>query len=453
MRHKLPILPLLLACSCSTGPWNTQPGGNAPNLPRLLASNLVVAGRPYDTLWLTRSLLLNGATYDSTRQFVDTTHSWVRIIRTTGPGSPDTITYHLAVPLAVVWLPDRPSDSALHGAQYMLDAQITWDSTANWGAGPTSPAWKVTHLQAVTYTPKVFTQGPSLQAPIEALFPTLAGSGNSAFRTWAASKSQSVQDSLAHWSVTASTLDSVGKGVPVYRTIRTGDTIWYIRSSEAASAADGTAIRRNDRAVLAPQALDLPVFGGEIAIQRFDSTRARILDPITQAFNATTGQKSFTSKDSSRYYQPGQWRSLPFTAANPGSLAYWPEFVQIKNLDIGYTGLNVFYSYAVDTLFAAYERGQSTTTNVSAYSNIQGGFGYFTGAAVDSVSLFVLSPTTDTFSVTALHDTYCFERFTRLKDSVQKSGVTDSATLVAKSGAAWLDRRPATCAQYLPAHP
>ncbi|HXP89835.1 MAG TPA: hypothetical protein VN931_02785, partial [Fibrobacteria bacterium] len=115
----IPIL--LLAWSCSTGPWNTQPGGGAVALPRLIASNLVVAGRPFDTLWLQRSLLLNGATYDSTRSFVDTTRSWVRIIRT-GPGAPDTVPYHLAPPLAVVWLPSKPLDTAIHGASYRLEA-------------------------------------------------------------------------------------------------------------------------------------------------------------------------------------------------------------------------------------------------------------------------------------------------------------------------------------------
>jgi hypothetical protein len=93
MRHKLSIPILLLAWSCSTGPWNTQPGGTVVALPRLIVSNLVVAGRPFDTLWLQRSLLLNGATYDSTRSFVDTVHSWVRIIRTRTGG-----TGHRALP-------------------------------------------------------------------------------------------------------------------------------------------------------------------------------------------------------------------------------------------------------------------------------------------------------------------------------------------------------------------
>jgi hypothetical protein len=445
MRHKLSIPILLLAWSCSTGPWNTQPGGNAIALPRLIASNLVVAGRPFDTLWLQRSLLLNGATYDSTRSFVDTVHSWVRIIRT-GPGAPDTVPYHLAPPLAVVWLPSKPLDTAIHGATYRLEAQITWDSTPNWGAGPTTPAWKVTQLVATTYTPRVFAQGPLLQAPLEALFPTLAASGNAAFQSWAAGTSTSTLDSLAKWNVTASTLDSVGKGLAVYRPIHSGDTVWYIRSADPV-VQNGTSIQRSDRAYLAPQTLDLPVFGGELAIQRFDSTRARILDPITKTLDATLGQTSFSSKDSAGYYQPGQWRMIGFTDAYPGgTLAYWPDTAQIKNLDIGYTGLNVFYAFAMDTMYAAFARGQSSTTNVPAYSNIQGGYGYFSGAAVDSVSVFVQSPTADTFSVAALQYTYCLRKFNNVVDSLKKVQITNTNTI----GADWIASRPRQCADFVP---
>jgi hypothetical protein len=443
MRHKLSVPLLLLLGSCSTGPWNTQPGGSAPSLPRLVASNLLVAGRPYDTLWLERTLPLNGLSYDSTRSFVDTVRSWVRIIRLTGPGSPDTVPYHLAPPLAVVWLPSKPQDSALHGEQYRLEARIVWDSSSDWGTGGAAPAWKVTQLLATTYTPKVFSQGPALQAPIEALFPSLAASGFASFRTWAAGNTQPVQDSLARWNVTAATLDSVGKGLPVFRTIHSGDTVWYIRSSEQVSAADGTAIRRSDRAILAPQVLDLSVFGGELGLQRFDSTRARILDPITQAFNASSGRKTI---DSANYYQPGQWRSLPFTAADAGGVAYWPDFVQLKNLDIGYTGLNVFYSFAVDTLYAAYQRGQSTSTNISAYTNIQGGYGYFTGAAADSVRIFVQSPTADTFSVSALQHAYCFRKFGDVADSLKKLQISNVDTI----NADWIAKRPRQCVDFVP---
>ncbi|HXP90158.1 MAG TPA: hypothetical protein VN931_04415, partial [Fibrobacteria bacterium] len=210
---------------------------------------------------------------------------------------------------------------------------------------------------------------------------------------------------------------------------------------------NGTSIQRNDRAFLSPQTLDLPVFGGELAIQRFDSTRARILDPITQALHASAGQKSFTSKDSAGYYQPGQWRMIGFTDANPGgTLAYWPDTAQIKNLDIGYTGLNVFYAFAMDTLYAAFARGQSSTTNVPAYSNIQGCYGYFSGAAVDSLSVYVQSPTADTFSVSALQYTYCLRKFNNVVDSLKKVQITNTDTI----GADWIASRPRQCADFVP---
>jgi hypothetical protein len=312
-----------------------------------------------------------------------------------------------------------------------------------------TPAWKVSDLVATTYTPKVFSQGPVLQAPLEALFPTLAASGFAAFQSWAGSTSKPVQDSLAERSVSSSTMDSLKRGLPVFRPIRSGDAVWYIRSQENVAGLDGSSIQRDDRAYLAPQTLDRPVFGGILAFQRFDSTRARILDPITQTLDATLGKKSFTSTDSARYYQKGQWRSIDFTDAYAGKLTYWPDQMQIKNLDIGYTGLNVFYSYAMDTTYAAHLRGLSNASNSLGYSNISGGTGYFSGAAADSVSIYVQSPTSDTFAVADLRHAYCYNRVMRLVDSLQKAHVTDTATAYA----VWLTQRPGQCSDFtLPQH-
>jgi hypothetical protein len=138
---------------------------------------------------------------------------------------------------------------------------------------------------------------------------------------------------------------------------------------------------------------------------------------------------------------------IGFTDAYPGgTLAYWPDTVQIKNLDIGYTGLNVFYAFAMDTSYAAFARGQSSTTNVPAYSNIQGGYGYFSGAAVDSLSIYVQSPTADTFAVSVLLDAYCQDRLTKMVDSLQKVHVTDTAAYVSD----WISTRPNRCVDFVP---
>lgn len=435
MRHKLTTIAFLAVCSCSSGPWNTEPGGGATTLPRLSVSNLVVAGRPYDTLWLTRSLSLTGS-YDSTRTFVDTSASQVRIIRMDGPGAPDTIGYHLATPLAVAWLPDKPGDSAIHGATYRMEAHIRWDAAPGWGQG--SPAqWQVADLSATTYTPAVFQQGPILQAPLEALFPRLAGSGFAAFQAFFQDTSKSAQDSLARWSVTQSTMDSLGRGSPVFRPIRKGDTVWYIRSADQVVGLDGNPGKRQDRAYLVPQTLDRKGFGGVLALQRFDSTRAWILDPITQAFMSSLGRHGI---DSAKTYLPGQWRIIDFTDAYVGPLTYWPDRAQLKNLDIGFTGWNIFYAYSMDTLYSAHLRGLSGANNILPYTNIHGGIGYFSGAAADSVGLYVKSPTPDTFSVQALRSSFCRNRRSEVLDSAWKAG-TDTA----RSDTSWQNHRPPQC--------
>lgn len=403
MRRVLSLLSLLLVSACY-GPWDMEPGTSTVTLPRLTVSNLVVAGRGYDTIWLSRSLSLTG-TYDSTRTFVDTTHSYLRIIRLDGGGAPDTIAYHLAPPSAVAWVPEKPADTARHGAHYRLEARIVWDSSTAWGNGSTQKEWKTSTLSATTYTPSVFAQGRTFQAPLEALFPQLAGSGIAAFLSDTANAG--LKDSLLRQNVTSATLDSLRQGLPVFRSIKSGDTIWYIRSADAVTGLDGASSVRQDRAFLIPQTLDRSVFGGILSLQRFDTTRARILDPITATLYKSLGKSTIDSAD---YYQKGGWRMTGFTEAYQSVLLYWPSTLQLANLEIGYTGRNVFYAYSMDTLYALHLNGLSSSNTALPYTNIAGGTGYFSGAAADSVSLYVMSPTADTFAVSDLRAAWCRDK-------------------------------------------
>lgn len=393
---------LFLAAACD-GPWNTEPGTSTIALPRLTVSNLVVAGRGYDTIWLTRSLPLTG-TYDSTRTFVDTTRSYMRIIRLDGSGAPDTVDYHLAPPSAVAWLPGKASDMALRGAHYRLEARIVWDSSAVWGNGATQKEWKTTALSATTYTPSTYALGQSFQAPLEALFPQLAGSGFSAFV--ADTANAGMKDSLNRREVSTKTIDSLRNGYPVFRSVKSGDTVWYVRSADAVTGLDGASSVRQDRAYLIPQTLDRAVFGGVLCLQRFDTTRARILDPVTLKLYASLGG----SIDSANYYQAGSWRTTGFVDAYDPSILYWPDKMQLGNMNIGYTGRNVFYAYSMDTLYALHLNGLSSSNTALPYTNISGGTGYFSGAAADSVSLYVMNPSADTFAVSALRDAWCRDK-------------------------------------------
>jgi len=399
MRRELSLSLLFLVAACD-GPWNMEVGTSGASLPRLAVSNLVVAGRGYDTIWLTRSLALDG-TYDSTRTFVDTARSWMRIIRTDGSAAPDTVDYHLAPPSAVAWLARKASDLALRGAHYRLEAHIVWDSAAAWGNGTAQKEWKTTTLSATTYTPSIYALGQSFQAPVEALFPQLAGSGFSAFV--ADTANAGMKDSLARRNVTSATIDSLRRGIPVFRSVNSGDTVWYVRSADAVTGLDGASALREERAYLIPQTVDRAVFGGVLCLQRFDTTRARILDPVTLKLYASLGG----SIDSANYYQAGSWRTTGFVDAYDPSILYWPEKMQLANMNIGYTGRNVFYAYSMDTSYALHLNGLSTSNTALPYTNISGGTGYFSGAAADSVSLYVMNPSADTIAVSALRAAWC----------------------------------------------
>jgi hypothetical protein len=415
---------LLLLASCGMGPWNTQVNGASVQLPRVTISNLLVASRAYDTIWITRSVSFS-ATYDSTAMFVDTARSQVRVIRLDGPGAPDTMPYRMGNGLSVAWLPIRSVDTVLHGATYRLEAHLVWDSSAAFCAGGKSPEWKVSDFHAQTYTPATYRL-ESVQAPAEALLPAVAAMGSAGLEAYPATS-----DTARARGLGQNALDSIRKGLPVYRALRDLDTVWYIRSAEACVSFNGTSNIRQDRAYLATQSLDLRTFGGLLELQRFDSTKARILDLITQALDNSLGRKF----DSARYYQRGQWRYVDFLSAYQPNLPAWPGKLQIKNLDIGYTGVNVLYEYAMDTLYDSYLQGLGGGLKLP-YTNIQGGgTGYFAGSAVDSIRLFVLNPTADTFQVQALRKTWCRSRITRMTDTLNGR----------KADSLWKAVRPPQC--------
>jgi hypothetical protein len=416
----------LLLAACSMGPWNTQVGESTAHLPRVTLANLIVAGKAYDTMWITRSVSFD-AKYDSSRIFVDTAKSWVRVIRLDGVGAPDTIPYALGRPLAVAWLPTK-ADTAAHGSRYRLEAHLRWDTASAFCAGEIAPEWTVSDFSAETYTPSIYHLG-QISAPAEALLPAVAAAGKSGLAAYTTGS-----DSLTRWGFGQAAMDSIANGSPVYRHVKNGDSVWYIRSDESCIAFNGAPNIRQNRPYLVSQTIDKRSFGGLLERQRFDSTRSRILDPITQRLQNSTGQKF----DSTRYYQRGQWRFVDFMESYQMDLPGWPDSLQLKNLDIGYTGLNVFYEYSMDSLYSPYINGLGGGLKLP-FTNIRGGAtGYFSGAAVDSVRLFVLSPTVDTFQVQSLRGAWCRRRLKRNNDSLQTIQ-PDSAEAI------WIRTRPQQC--------
>jgi hypothetical protein len=212
--------------------------------------------------------------------------------------------------------------------------------------------------------------------------------------------------------MTAGTFDSLRQGLPTYRPFHSGDTLWYISDDRHTVVnPDGKSVSRAYRQILLGQRPGAD-FGGVFAVERFDPTGARILDPITKEFQTTQGKTGFDSRDSARYFQPGDTRYAfgPYPAYSP-DIYGWPRLYPFSNLTFGYTGKNTLYFYSVEAQYVVYQsqlskQAQGDRTALP-YSNVKGGTGYFTGALVDSFTVVVNATGVETFSVEALRQTAC----------------------------------------------
>jgi len=273
---------------------------------------------------------------------------------------------------------------------------------------------RTTELEASTTVPSLWSFTDSVFAPVEALIPALsAGAAVTDSATLLRAFDSMVPGGVARWRLTSATLDSLRAGIPTFRRISYGDTVWYIsdisrRVTNAAGQNVGLSYREYR---FHPRFAE--GFGGVFGVEGFDPNAARILDPVTKTFRASFGQGSeFKQQDSAQYYQPGNTRYYfgPYRAYAP-ELYRWPELLLFSNIGIGYTGLNKLYFYAVDPTYVSYNEAlqsiaQGDRTAVD-YTNVRGGRGYFTGALVDSFALHVRVAATDTFSVEALRGAAC----------------------------------------------
>jgi hypothetical protein len=211
----------------------------------------------------------------------------------------------------------------------------------------------------------------------------------------------------SRYAFTSAMFDSLRTGAPVFRSLRSRDTIWYISDIvHQVTNHDGKSVKRAYRNLVFRQRPG-PDFGGVFAVERFDPTRARVLDPITKQFMTTTGSTKFGREDSVRYFQPGDTRYAfgPYPKFEP-DLFGWPDYYPFSNLTLGYTGPNTIYFYSVEEQYVIYQSGLSGNPE-TAFSNVKGGKGYFTAALVDSFVINLNVTGTDTFSVQALRGAAC----------------------------------------------
>lgn len=394
---------LLVLAGCN-GPWNLLPSEDVDREPSLFLSLFAVGGRNFDTLWLERTVPLAGR-YDSTVKFVE--EASIVVSREGDPT--DSVSYLPAAGSAVAWLPARPHPVRA-GATYTLRARLRWNAAQDWPAGNVS---KVSELSATTTVPSVWAMSDSLRAPVESMVSALA----LGVRYPADDNTLRLADSLvpgvvARYRLTKATIDSVNQGLPTYRKIASGDTVWYLPSLlPKVTKLDGKEVGLAYREFV----VDLTRgagFGGAFGVQRFDPTRARIENPISQAMRAARGASKLSTQDSSRRYQPGNSRYYFGPYSSFESVAFgWPDIGLISNLALDYTGPNWFVYYAVDPNYVSYNRSMTAIAGgdrtTIPYSNVQGGGGYFAGALADSVMLYVKSATKDTLSIPALRAANC----------------------------------------------
>lgn len=402
-----------LLSSCN-GPWNMMVEDGGRGQPKLWVSHFAVADLPFDTLWIERPWKLTEG-FDSTRQFVDTSATTVRVIR---EDIPDTLVYRPIPGLGNAWLPTRTAVVA-RGATYRLQARVVWRDADG--------QLRDDQLSASTKVPRVYRLFDWGLAPIEALVP------------WAGEVSK-VADAdparravLDRYLLTDATLDSVRANLPVYRQVAKGDTVWYIHDETRVPDIAGAQVQRAFRNYLFAQEIERADWAGALAVQTWDPNASFVLNIIQKQFLRSSGE---TEIDSVNLYQEGTLRTLTLEPAyNPGKglppsvtavLDTLERFTgadiqpwTLTNALLGYTGRNVVRLYGLDQHHYEYlSRLQNAgNANTLRYSNVSGGDGYFTSAVSDSFPLFVRA-TQDTFSVKALRSAWCRDR----RDGAAKAG-------------------------------
>lgn len=394
----------LLVLGACNGPWNIDPSDEVGRDPDLVVSSLVVGGRPFDTLWLERTLPIQSA-YDSTLRFVDEATILVR-----NESDPtDSVRYQPGEGSAVAWVPVE-TRIAKPGATYVLEAQVRWNASREW---PQGRDVRTTRLRASTTLPSEWSvQATAPQAPIEALIPSLAdgtlpGPDSATLRAWDRERPGAV----ARWSLGLGTIDSVRAGIPVTRPVVWGDTVWYIHSdARAVTNLGGQPITLSNRQYVYHLRHGAG-FGGMFSVQHFDPTSARIEPALVKALRNALGEKTRSTEDSASDYQAGGSRYLESYPAYANAILGWPGQLNTSNIAIGYTGRYLTRYYAVDPRFFNYSQAKTAIAGgdktANRYTNIEGGQGYFAGALVDSFMLQVRTNSPDTIPVEALRGAAC----------------------------------------------
>jgi hypothetical protein len=408
---------------CLLGPWNLTPQDQVAKV-QLEVALMLVQGKPFDTLWIERPLTFaNG--YDSSVAFINSAASETRIIRT-DVSPPETVLYRMSSIDTRAWLPDAGGrDTVRQGARYRLEASLDWDAAREF---PRLHAMRMDSLTAETYVQRHYAVRDTAWAPLESLHPALS-LGLPPDLVSRALADTAVLDHLYDSLEAIRSLSRMGVGTMelrqylggglVMRPLAKGDTAFYIFDPTKVvdpDPANPDPIGRYSRQWRFIQDLDKRDFGGLSVGYAYDTTQARILDPLTQGLQ---GLFDGGKVDTAKLYQRGHTRFLGITGkADPGASGY-PDTLAWGNRNLDYTGRDAIYFYAVDSLYVEYQRAFNPSFSISLggdrggntrraannalhYSNIRGGDGYFSAAAVDSFVVHLVA-LKDTIPVPILH--------------------------------------------------
>jgi hypothetical protein len=412
-----------LLAGCLLGPWDLAPQDQIAKV-QLEVSALLVQGKAFDTLWIERPLTFaNG--YDSSLAFIDSSASKVEVIRT-DVAPPETVSYRMSPVDTRAWLPVPGSpDTVRPAGRYRLEARIRWDAAREF---PQAHAFRTDTLSAEAYVQRHYAIRDTAWVPLEALHPALSlglppalvarALADTAVLRLLYDSLESIR-SLSRHDVGPAELRTYLAGGLVMRPLAKGDTAFYIFDASKVAdpnPANPDPISRYSRQWRFIQDLDKRDFGGLALAYAYDTTGARILDPLTQALRNLFGRGKI---DTARLYQRGNYRFLGITdKAEPGASGY-PDTLAWGNRNLDYTGRDVIYFYAVDSLYTEYQRaanpgfrfalggdggggGRVPANNAVHFSNIRGGDGYFSAAALDSFTVHLVAMK-DTIPVPILH--------------------------------------------------
>ena len=414
------LLAATLTLAACNGPWNMDPD-EGPRDPKLWVSMLLVADRPLDTLWVERPLRLDRKA-DPAAPFVDAEASALAII---DPEAGDTLRFRPVPGRAAAWVAEDAAYRVQRGTRYLLQAQVRWNASREF---PSGAVWKTEILTAETKVPADYALDSVVQVPVDALHPSLSVGLPSAVVAQAradASRRRALYDSLdalpgapslASRGVDEEAFAGYLEGRTVYRPLGREDTLHFIFDAARARMPTGDVLMRYSLPFFFTQKVDKRDFGGLILSQRFDSTRARIIDPMIKGVMDSHGMEI----DSVSQYQRGAVRPVSVQAAYTSGMGGFPDTLRVANMQWGYTGRNVLYAYSVDPDYYQYYKGligsgaegggglgggSSRPQNVLRYSNVANGEGYFAGAVADSFAVHIRAAQ-DTIPVSVLREAW-----------------------------------------------